>query len=176
MQHNVMQRAFAAVVILAAATPSWAQLEPSAISHEISFLRSFEGKFTGTGKLERAGGSSHALTCKFSGDHEGSQVVLNGSCSTALVFSTSVRIDIRYDPGTRRYEGGFREGRGTIADLAGSRQGQTLSFSFTETPESVRPNPPAKLTISRKGGEMVLTLRGTKPDQGQNLDLMLRES
>lgn len=176
MQHHLIWSAFAATLTLAAATPVPAQQDRGAAGQEAAFLRSFEGQFTGTGKLQRAGGRSHALTCKFSGDQQGSQVVLNGSCSTALVLSTSVRIEIRYDPGSRRYEGAFREGTGTVAALAGARQGQTLSFSFTETAESVRPSPPARLSISRGADDLVLTLRGTKPDEGQNLDLMLRES
>jgi hypothetical protein len=174
MQHLVPLRALALSLLLVPA-PLSAQ-DQGAAGREAHFLRSFEGQFTGAGRLQRAGGSSHSLSCKFSGDHQGAQVTLNGTCSTALVFSTSVRIEIRYDPQDRRYEGAFREGTGTVATLAGSRQGQTLSFSFVETAESVRPNPPARLSISRTGGDMVLTLRGTRPDQGQNLDLMLRES
>lgn len=173
MQYHLIASAFAAT--LAAATPILAQ-QRSVASQETAFLRSFKGQFTGTGKLQRAGGASHTLNCKLNGDHQGAQVVLNGSCSAALVFSTSVRIEIRYDPGSRRYEGVFREGKGTVAALAGARQGQTLSFSFTETPESVRPDPPARLSIRRGADDLVLTLRGTKPDQGRNLDLMLREA
>jgi uncharacterized membrane protein len=176
MQHRLITSAFAATLVLAAATPILAQQDRSAASQETAFLRSFEGQFTGTGKLQRAGGTTHTLTCKLNGDHQGAQVVLNGSCSTALVFGTSVRIEIRYDPGSRRYEGAFREGKGTVAALAGARQGQTLSFSFTETQESVRPDPPARLSIHRGADDLVLTLRGTKPDQGRNLDLMLRET
>lgn len=173
MTHHRMPGVFAAMLVLAVVTPGRAQQDKA---DETAFLQSFEGRFSGTGTLERAGGSSHALSCKFDGDHAGSRVTLNGNCSTALVFSTSVRIELRYDPRTQRYEGAFREGKGTVADLAGTRQGQRLSLSFTETPESVRPNPPATLTISLKDDGMALTLRGSKPGQGQNLDLSLNET
>ncbi len=172
MRRDLIPRALGAMLLLAAAGPGTAQ---QGGNDEAPFLRSFEGKFSGTGKLENAGGASHSLTCKFDGDHEGSRVTLNGNCSTKLVFSTTVRIELRYDPKTRRYGGAFREGKGTVADLAGARQGQRLSLSFVETAESVRPNPPATLTISRQREGVALSLRGSKPGQGQNLDLVLNE-
>jgi hypothetical protein len=175
-RQTVTLQAITAAFLLAAATPVWAQPEQGNVSRESAFLQSFEGRFTGTGRLQRANGSDHSLTCKFSGDNKGPEVVLNGRCSTALIFSTTVQITIRYDPKTERYVGSFREGRGTIADLAGARRGETLSFSFTETPESVRPNPPARLTIARRSDNIVLSLRGTVPQKGQNLDLVLRGS
>jgi hypothetical protein len=171
-----MLQAAAAVTLIAAGLPAWAQPKPSAVTHETAFLRAFEGRFTGTGQLQQANGSDHNLSCKFSGDNEGPQVVLNGRCSTAIIFGTDVRIAIRYDPKGDRYVGTFRDGGGTVAELVGARRGQTLSFSFTETAESVRPNPPARLTITRSSNNIVLSLRGTVPQKGQNLDLVLRES
>ena len=173
MKHDVMPGAFTAMLLLAATTPIAAQ---QGADEEASFLRSFEGQFSGAGKLENVGGASHSLSCKFKGDQQGSRVSLNGECSTALIFGTTVRIELRYDPKSRRYDGSFREGKGTVADLAGTRQGRTLSLSFVETAESVRPNPPATLTISRQGDGLALTLRGSQPGQGQNLDLTLSES
>ena len=52
---------------------------------------------------------------------------------------------------------------------------QRLLLAFNETAESLRPNPPATLTISRQGSEVVLTLRGSQPGKGQNIDLSLKE-
>lgn len=176
MQQLIIWPSLAAILTLTAATPSWAQNSAGEGREETSFLRSFEGRFTGKGRLDRASGSSHALNCSFDGDHSGAQVVLNGNCSTAILFNTAVRIELRYDPATGRYGGAFRESRGTVADLTGARLGQTLSLAFNETAESVRPGPPARLTISRKGDDMMLMLRSIRPGQGQNLDLMLRES
>ena len=141
-----------------------------------TFLHSFDGRFAGTGRLERADGSGHALTCKFKGISEARHVVVDGLCSPAVIFATSMRIDIRYDTGTGRYSGSFRESMGTIADLVVSRQGASLSLAFAETPESIRPNPPARLKITRRDDDVVLTLRGTKPGRGQSLDLVLRQS
>ena len=171
-----MLKACTAVLLLAAVTTTGAHAVPSAVGSETNFLRSFDGQFAGTGRLERVNGSGHTLTCKFKGTSDVRRVVLDGRCSTAIIFATSMRIDIRYDTGTGRYSGSFRESMGTIADLVGSRQGASLSLAFTETPESIRPNPPARLTITRRDHDVVLRLRGTKPGRGQSLDLVLRQS
>jgi hypothetical protein len=173
--HAAMLKTCTAVLLLAAVTTT-AQAVPGDGSRETTFLHSFDGRFAGTGRLERVNGSGHTLTCQFKGTSEVRRVVLDGRCSTAIIFGTSMRIDIQYDAGTGRYMGSFRESTGTIADLVGSRMGETLSLAFTETPESIRPNPPARLTITRKDRDIVLTLRGTKPGLGQNLDLVLRQS
>lgn len=170
-----MLRTCAAVLALAA-TPIGAQPLTGAVGRETAFLHSFDGRFTGKGSLKRVNGSGHSLTCKFNGTSKAGSVVLDGRCSTAVIFSTSMRIDIQYNPGSGRYTGSFRESLGTIADLAGSRMGETLLLAFTETAESVRPNPPARLTITRRNRDIVLTLRGTKPGLGQNLDLVLRQA
>ncbi|MFC7399998.1 hypothetical protein ACFQU1_22615 [Chelatococcus sp. GCM10030263] len=175
-RYTVTLQAAAAAFLIATTLPVWAQPEQGTASRESAFLQSFEGRFTGTGRLQRANGSDHNLTCKFSGDSQGAEVVLNGNCSTAVIFGTSIRISIRYDPKSGRYVGSFRERTGTIANLAGARKGETLSFSFVETAESVRPNPPARLTITRRSGNIVLSLRGTVPNKGQNLDLVLKDS
>lgn len=175
--HAAMINAFMTALLFAAmTTTTCAQAMPSAVGRETTFLHSFDGSFAGTGRLERADGSGHTLTCKFKGTSEARHVVLDGRCSIAIIFATSMRIDIRYDTGTGRYSGSFRESMGTIADLVGSRQGDALSLAFTETPESIRPNPPARLTITRRDHDVVLTLRGTKPGRGQSLDLILRQS
>ena len=133
----------ACVAIMAlAATPIVAQPLTGAMGRETAFLHSFEGRFQGIGSLKRVNRSGHRLTCKFNGTSNAGSVVLDGRCSTAVIFSTSMRIDIQYNPSNGRYTGSFRESLGTIADLSGSRTGKTLSLAFTETAESVRPNPP----------------------------------
>ncbi|WP_332700376.1 hypothetical protein [Bosea sp. (in: a-proteobacteria)] len=171
MKPHHMAKAIAAATLLVLAQPGLAEQE--AAGGEAAFLGSFEGRFSGTGTLENAGGSSRSLNCEFNGDHQGSRLNLNGTCRTAAIFSATIRIELRHDPKTGRYDGAFRESTGTVADLSGARQGQRLTLAFTETAESVRPNPPATLTISRQQDGIALTLRGSKPGQGQNLDLSL---
>jgi hypothetical protein len=171
MKENLTPRAVTAMLLLALVTPTAAQQDAD---EEAPFLQTFEGRFAGEGKLERPNGSVHDLSCKFDGDQKGSRVTLNGSCSTALIISTTIRIELRYNPKTQRYDGEFREGKGTVADLAGARRGESLTLSFRETEESVRPDPPATLTISRKGDGLAITLRRSQPGEGRNLDLTLK--
>lgn len=173
MRHH-LANAFAAAALLVLTQPSMA--EPEAGRGEAGFLSSLEGRFSGSGTLQNAGGSSRTLTCRFDGDQEGTRLSLDGSCSTAAIFSATIRIELRHDPRTGRYAGSFRESTGTVANLSGRRQGQRLTLAFNETAESVRPNPPATLTISRREGGVALTLRGSQPGKGQNLDLSLREN
>lgn len=172
MERHPMAIACAAAALLLLARPGAAQTESGG---EASFLNALEGRFSGDGTLQNAGGSSRSLKCQFNGDQQGSRLSLDGSCRTAAIFSATIRIELRHDPSTGRYAGTFRESTGTVADLGGKRQGQRLTLSFNETAESVRPNPPATLTITRQEGGIALTLRGSKPGQGQNLDLALRE-
>lgn len=173
MRHH-LARAFATAALLVLAQPGLA--EPEGASGETGFLNSLEGRFSGNGTLHNAGGSSRSLKCRFNGDQEGARLSLDGSCSTAAIFSTTIRIELRHDSKTGRYAGTFRESTGTVANLSGRRQGQRLTLAFNETAESVRPNPPATLTISRQDNGVELTLRGSQPGKGQNLDLSLREN
>lgn len=172
MMRHCLTTAFAAAALLTLAQPGIAEQETAG---EASFLSSLEGRFSGNGTLQNAGGSSRSLKCQFNGDQDGARLSLDGSCSTAAIFSATIRIELRHDPKTGRYAGSFRESTGTVANLSGQRQGQRLTLAFNETAESVRPNPPATLTISRQQNGVALTLRGSQPGRGQALDLSLRE-
>ncbi|MCV9936456.1 hypothetical protein OIU35_08770 [Boseaceae bacterium BT-24-1] len=174
MTRHRMTKALAAAALLMLAQPGSAEQEAG--SSEASFLSSLEGRFSGNGTLQNAGGSSRSLKCEFNGDQEGSRLSLDGSCTTAAILSATIKIELRHDPKTGRYAGTFKESTGTVANLAGTRQGQRLTLAFNETAESVRPNPPATLTISRQQDGVALTLRGSQPGQGQNLDLSLKEN
>lgn len=174
MTRHHMAKAFATAALLILAQPGSAEQE--ADKSETAFLSSLEGRFSGNGTLQKAGGSSRSLKCLFNGDQEGPRLNLDGSCSTAAIFSATIRIELRLDPKTGRYAGTFRESTGTVANLAGKRQGQRLTLAFDETAESVRPDPPATLTISRRQDGVALTLRGSQPGKGQKLDLSLREN
>lgn len=174
MTGQPMTKTLAIAVLFALAQPGLAEQEPG--SAETGFLSSLEGRFSGSGTLQNADGSSRSLTCRFDGDQEGTRLSLDGSCTAAAIFSATIRIELRHDPKSGRYVGSFRESTGTVADLSGKRQGQRLTLAFNETAESVRPNPPATLTISRQQDGVALTLRGSQPGKGQNLDLSLREN
>jgi hypothetical protein len=172
MRHH-LAKAFAAAALLMLTQPVLA--EQKGDGSEAIFLNSLEGRFSGNGTLQNAGGSSRSLTCQFDGDQEGSRLSLNGSCTTAAILSATIKIELRHDPKSGRYAGTFRESTGTVASLSGKRQGQRLTLAFNETAESVRPNPPATLTITSQQSGVALTLRGSQPGKGQNLDLLLKE-
>jgi hypothetical protein len=172
MRHH-LTKAFAAAALLI--LPQTVLAEQEAENGETGFLSSLEGRFSGNGTLQNAGGNSRSLKCQFNGDQTGPRLSLDGSCTAATIFSATIRIELRHDPKSGRYAGTFRESTGTVASLSGKRQGQQLTLAFNETAESVRPNPPATLTISRQPSGVALTLRGSQPGKGQNLDLSLRE-
>ena len=174
MAGHHLSKALAAIALSVLTLP--VQAEQEAGSGEAKFLGALEGRFSGNGTLRNAGGSSRSLTCKFNGDQQGSRLSLDGKCSTAAIFSATIRIELRHEAKTGRYAGTFRESTGTVANLSGKRQGQRLTLAFDETAESVRPNPPATLTISRQQNGVALTLRGSQPGKGQNLDLSLKKN
>lgn len=170
MRHPFLPTTLTAM--LAIAGPALAQKTGD---DDVRFLENFDGRFTGTGRLQKAGGTSHNLNCRFDGERQGTRISLIGRCSTALVFSTTVSIVLAFNPATQRYGGSFREGRGTVAELSGARRGDSLSLTYTETAESTRPGPPATLTIRRSDNGLALSLRSSHPARGQNIDLALNE-
>jgi hypothetical protein len=172
MKHRLLPLPLAIALTVAAAPATHAQ---PAAHNEAAFLRNFDGRFNGTGSLRKAGGRTHNLSCAFDGNHSGANVSLSGRCSTALVFGTTIRIQMSVDPQTGRYSGSFVESRGTVANLSGARKGQTLTLSFRETAASLRPNPPATLTIDSRADGLAIRLRGNEPGRGQNMDLALDE-
>jgi hypothetical protein len=150
-------------------------LAQEATIREPPFLQSFDGSYSGSGTLKRATDpTTRALTCTFRGSSGGTRIALVGRCS-AGILSTSSTINIRVDPRSQGVTGSYRDGMGTIATLSGSRHGGSLVLAFNETAESVNPGPPARLTIGQSGSQLSLSLRSSKPDAGQNLDLTLQK-
>ena len=167
-----------AFCLAAAAAPNAiAQDATGAIPSEAAFLQSLEGRFSGAGTFTRLrdGGEGRRLTCNLTSDSQGNRLTLDGKCTAAVVFGTSVRVDVRYDPASKRYSGSFRDGLGTVANLSGTRRGQTIQLAFNETAESVRPGPPATLTIAENNDRLSLSLQSTRSDAGQNLRLSLQK-
>ena len=124
MAGHHLSKALAAIALSVLTLP--VQAEQEAGSGEAKFLGALEGRFSGNGTLRNAGGSSRSLTCKFNGDQQGSRLSLDGSCTTAAIFSATIKIELRHDPKSGRYAGTFRESTGTVASLSGKRQGADL--------------------------------------------------
>ena len=138
-------------------------------------LQDFNGSFSGSGTLKRATeASSRALNCTFTGSTTGSRLALRGRCS-AGILSTASNITVSATPGSQSVTGSYRDGTGTIADLTGSRRGNVLALAFNETAASVNPGPPGRLTIAQSGSQLSISLRSTRSNSGQNLDLTLQK-
>jgi hypothetical protein len=144
-------------------------------TQDAAFLQGFDGSYSGKGTLKRAvDQTARPLSCTFQGSSTGTRIALDGRCS-AGILSTSSRINIRFDPGSQRVTGSYRDGTGTIATLSGARRGDALVLAFNETAESVNPGPPGRLTIGQSGSQLSLSLRSNTPNAGQNLDLTLQK-
>lgn len=93
MRHDITTHALAAVLALIATSPAWSK---------------------GPGPVK----SSQSITCKFSRDHQGSRLILNGSCSGAIDFSISIQVETPSASRTRGwYERTPRQGTGHVVDL-----------------------------------------------------------
>jgi hypothetical protein len=144
-------------------------------AQEPGVLQGFSGSFSGGGTLKRAAdGNPRALNCTFQGSSSGRRLALNGRCSAGILSTTS-NIIVSVDPRSQRVIGSYRDGAGTIADLSGSRRGNTLALAFTETAGSFNPGPPGRLTIGQNSTHLNISLRSTRSDAGQNIELSLRK-
>ncbi|MET0605774.1 MAG: hypothetical protein ABWZ80_04915 [Beijerinckiaceae bacterium] len=139
----------------------------------ISPLEIFEGRFAGKGSLARAGGAPRTLDCDLTGRASGDRYSLTGTCHASIIVSANVSIEVRCIGS--RCSGSFRDGRGTVSSLVGERRGETLSFLATETAESVRPDPPAHMTLTRRREGIALSVRNTEPTKGSAISLELRK-
>jgi hypothetical protein len=138
-----------------------------------SSLQQFEGSFAGQGTLARQGGASRSLTCNLTGRSTGDSLSLAGTCRAMIIASANISIETRCSG--NRCTGSFRDGLGTISSLAGQRRGDTLSFLATETADSVRPDPPARMSLSRTASGITLTVRNTEPGKGSAISLDLKK-
>jgi hypothetical protein len=163
---------FAAVFGVSTLIPAAAL--PDRASHE--FLQTFEGEFRGTGSLTRGEQSATRLNCTLTGRRSGAGLLLAGTCRANIFASARISIDIRYDAASGRFRGSFRDGLGTVSTLDGRRSGNTLNFLATETAESVRPDPPARMQLTRNANGISIDLRNTVPGEGSTISLALQES
>lgn len=137
-----------------------------------SLLEQFEGEFRGKGTLVRDNDATD-LTCTLRGQTQGEQLSLRGTCRANIFASANISIQIRR--AGDRYVGQFRDGLGTVSRLSGEGSGNGLTFIATETEESVRPDPPARMQLSRAGGALILNVRNTVPGEGSAISLNLAE-
>lgn len=161
----------AALVLVFASLPgAAARAEPNDAR---AFLQRFEGRFVGQGTLSRGGSGARTLDCNLTGQPSGDRLSLSGVCRANIFASANISIDMRCSAG--RCTGQFRDGLGTISSLSGQRRGDSLHFMATETAESVRPDPPARMVLTRDADGIDLTVRNTQPPKGSAISLDLKK-
>lgn len=161
---------FAALAASAAVLAAPVALTTPATAQPLT-LEQFEGKFTGGGTLVRKGSTTN-LTCNLTGDANGDSYTLAGRCRANIIAGGNIRIAVRQQG--NRITGSFSDGLGTVSSLSGTANGSSLSMVATETAESVRPDPPARMTLTRSGSGLTLSVRNTQEGAGSNITLSLR--
>lgn len=169
MRHRLLMALAAALAIaLVVAGPAAAQSSGAPAS-----LERFEGRFVGQGSLARSGGDARSLNCDLTGRPSGERLSLSGVCRANIFASANIQIEVTCSG--PRCSGSFRDGLGTVSALSGQRQGDRLSFLATETADSVRPDPPARMTLVREGDGLGLTVRNTQAGKGSAISLDLKK-
>jgi hypothetical protein len=164
----MIRRPILVLALALAAAPALAQTTGS-----VAPLQRFEGRFVGKGTLARGGGSPRTLNCDLAGRPSGDRLSLSGVCRAMVFASANISIDVRCSG--QRCTGSFRDGLGTISSLAGQQRGDSLSLLATETAESVRPDPPARMTLTRKPDGIGLSVQNTQPGKGSAISLDLKK-
>src|SRR5215212_2231876 len=79
---------------------------------ETGFLERFRGNWSGSGKVQREGGSqARQVTCSVTGRPAENRISAQGNCRAALIFSRPIGVDLAYDPGSGTYRGTYTGSR-----------------------------------------------------------------
>lgn len=144
----------------------------AASAQEADFLRSLEGKWSGTGSV-RARISSPAVNvnCNFGLQTGKATLSLDGSCGLLLI-RRAIRADLKTANGGR-YSGTYVGPAGVPSALSGSRQGDAINLSIRWGRE-VNGDRRAEMTI-RKVGENGLKLTTTDRDPATGKQVVTSE-
>ncbi|GAU80310.1 hypothetical protein BIWAKO_00196 [Bosea sp. BIWAKO-01] len=118
---------------------------------ESDFLERFRGDWSGSGKVQRDGGSQpRHVTCSIMGRPTDNRISAQGSCRAYLIFVRPVAIDVTYDPRSGTYRGTYTGARIGPARLSGTRSGDALNFRI-EWPRPVNGDTQAAMVIQNDG-------------------------
>lgn len=97
---------------------------------DAAFLANFEGRFSGSGTLQRGvDGGGRNINCTVTGTQQGANgIVIQGSCGV-FVFRSGVSAQISFDPASGGYTGLWQD-RNSTSDLTGTRSGDTLTLNI----------------------------------------------
>lgn len=120
---------------------------------DTSFLDRFEGRYGGTGSVQREEDTSpRRVSCSVNGTRPAETALrIAGSCRAAVIVRREIGADIRYDAGRDRFGGTYTGSTKGAARLSNGRlRGDTLTFTLTY-PVVVHGDRTATMTIRNTG-------------------------
>lgn len=164
MQANILMPALVAVGLAAAGTVS--SIAPAGAA-ESDFLERFEGRFSGSGLVQRKPEEKpQQVKCDMQSTNTGNRVTIGGSCRAYLIFSREIGADIQYDPGSDRYTGTFTGSVIGPARLSGKRNGDAVVMTIT-WPKEVNGDTKANMRIENAGnGNLSIIVSDDLPGSG----------
>lgn len=119
----------AAAMVLAAMTLPGATAESA--QQEAALLRSFDGRWSGSGYLRPAPGSPpQQITCSLAGNGRTGRLDLAGQCTGPV--KAKMWVNLRWSAGVGSYLGTLQGGAETgVAKLSGKLRGNTIDFQVT---------------------------------------------
>ena len=149
----------------AAALLSFAAIAYAAPPEE-AFAERFDGAWRGSGTVqENFQSSTHRISCRMTGEGQGTAISVDGSCRAAIIFTRQLGAEVRYDPATGLYTGTYIGSPTGPARLAGKRQGDAVNLSVTWA-QPVNGDQKARMTIVNTGSGLRIVMTDQENGQG----------
>lgn len=148
-----------------AALVSLATIATAAVPEE-AFVERFEGSWRGSGTVqENFESSTHNISCKMSGQGQGTAIKVDGSCRAALIFTRQIGASVRFDPASGLYTGTYIGSPTGPAALSGKREGDTINLKVTWA-KPVNGDREAQMTIVNTGSGLRIVMTDQAGGQG----------
>jgi hypothetical protein len=140
-----------------AALVSFAAIAYAAVPEE-AYVQRFDGSWRGSGTVQENFESGvHSISCKMSGDGQGTAIKVDGSCRAALIFTRKIGASVRYDPKTGLYTGTYIGSPTGPAALVGKRQGDAINLRVTWA-KPINGDREAQMTIVNSGSGLRIVM------------------
>jgi hypothetical protein len=116
---------------------------------EQAFLDRFSGSWQGSATLMK-NSVPWQLSCRVVGDPTPDHVIIEGSCNLAII-SVRIAADITYDPKSGRYSGTYIGADVGPARVTGTRKGDAVNLTIT-WPKPVNGDTKGRMIIQNSGG------------------------
>ena len=121
---------------------------------EAEFFGRFAGSFSGSGEVRRsANAAPNEVQCTVTGQPSQNRIAIAGRCGVGM-FSREISADIRYDPASHRYSGTYVGASVGPARLSGTRRGDAVVLTIT-WPKPVNGDTKATMTIRNSGNHQL---------------------